>query len=124
MIVFGGTNQNVYVDAPGPWQLAVDRVLEAPAPLADTDRFSLSAGPVPATSMVHITFELPESGAVRLDVFDANGRRVDSPLAGTLAAGRPTIAWSPNAATRPAGLYWVRLTHKGQTATQRMVLLR
>lgn len=64
-------------------------VTDAPplAPLA------LSAAPNPFNPQTSLRFTLPEAGRVRLDLFDARGRKVADLIAGDLAAGSHDVIW-------------------------------
>jgi hypothetical protein len=63
--------------------------------------------PNPATSSVHLDFELPRAASVSLHVYDLTGRRVATPIAGQrLPAGRTTRVWRPQ--SLPEGLYQLR----------------
>jgi flagellar hook assembly protein FlgD len=65
-----------------------------------------------------LSFELPESHDVRLEVFDLLGRRVRTLASGTLPAGPHRVGWdrtTHEGVRLSAGIYIVRLT----TATER-----
>jgi hypothetical protein len=76
--------------------------------------------PSPAAGPVRFTLELATSQSVRVEVFDALGRRVAVPHDGPLVAG--THAISLDTSSFPAGVYIVRATSEGFTATRRMVV--
>jgi hypothetical protein len=67
-------------------------------------------------------FTLPDAGPTRLEAFDVRGRRwLDRDL-GTLAHG-PQVQEVGGTGTWPAGLYFLRLTHGGDSRTARVVLV-
>jgi hypothetical protein len=73
-----------------------------------------------------IGFALPAPSQVRLEVIDVSGRLVKVLAAGQLAGGEHTYRWdgTNSAGTRAAaGTYFYRLSHDGQEASHRMVLL-
>ncbi len=88
-----------------------------PAPLA-----LATPWPNPSRGPVRIAFTLPARGAARLELFDVGGRRVATPLDGTLDAGAHEVAWdgrSERGETLGAGLYFARLTtREGQRVTR------
>ena len=85
--------------------------------------FALSAPyPNPFRSEAAMTYRLPAPADVRLDVFDALGRRVRTLAQGARPAGEHQA--SVQAAGLAPGLYVVRLTADGQTATRRLVRVR
>jgi hypothetical protein len=75
--------------------------------------------PNPAAGETTISFSLPEKGYVELTVFDITGRKVDTPVAGELAAGEHEIAYSPALAP---GVYIYRLTAGENSAVRKMVV--
>ncbi len=76
-------------------------------------KIQLTAWPNPFNPQVKISFDANGSQQVRMDVFDARGRRVANLLDGAVAEGRSDITW--NARTNsgrplPSGVYFVRLS--------------
>lgn len=87
------------------------------APLA------LSApAPSPARDEARLTLALAHSQTVRVEVFDAVGRRVALVHDGALAAGLHPLAWQTDGA--PSGVYVVRATAAEGVATRRVVVAR
>lgn len=83
--------------------------------------------PNPAAGATTLRFSLPGAGRVRLEVFDAEGRRVRTLADGEYAAGEQTTAWDlrDEAGARVgAGLYFARLVTGVETRTQRIVVTR
>jgi hypothetical protein len=104
------------------WMAAVP----APEPPVLSDRSRLvAAGPVPARDRVTITVDLLEDLPIGLDVYDAGGRRVVRLGSGSPGVGRHVLAWDgrDDAGERVAsGLYFVRLTVRGEPAGTRSVV--
>jgi hypothetical protein len=75
--------------------------------------------PNPAAGETTVSFSLPEKGYVELVVFDITGRKVDTLIAGELAAGEHKIAYSPALAP---GVYLYRLTAGENSAVRKMVV--
>lgn len=74
-----------------------------------------------------IPFGVAEAGAVRLDLFDAQGRRVARLLEDTRVSGRYALAWDgrrDDGGRLTNGVYWLRLTVGAEPFTQRLVLSR
>lgn len=98
----------------GP-QRPTTTVLRAPSP-----------NPLVAESMIR--FDLATRGAVRLEVYDAAGRRVAGLLDAPLEPGRYSVRWNGRGeAGTPlgAGLYFARLTAPdGRTSSTRIVIVR
>jgi hypothetical protein len=69
--------------------------------------------PNPARDRVDFRLRLDSSGSLRLEVFDARGRRLKGWFAETATAGERSVAWDFRGAAgrvMPAGGYVVRLT--------------
>jgi hypothetical protein len=82
--------------------------------------FTLEAPfPNPFRDATTLTFSLPTADQVRLEVFDALGRRVATVEEGTRSAGTHEVTFTARAL--PPGLYLVRLTAGSQTATRRLI---
>ena len=80
------------------------------------------AHPNPFNPATTLAFTLPADAHVRLEVFDAAGRRVDLLVDRPLAAGRHTVLWRP--ADRASGVYFARLRAGDRTAVQRLMLVK
>jgi hypothetical protein len=104
------------------------RVAPSSAPVVPPDRASLTrALPNPFSSETRFSVDLPRAGGVELSVHDLSGRRVASLFRGTLPAGRRDFVWSgvdDRGGRTPQGVYFVRLVAAGETASQKIVLLR
>jgi len=83
--------------------------------------------PNPARGNATLRFSLSRAGAVRVNVYDAAGRCVATPVDGTLEAGEHSVAFAlRDDAGRelPAGLYLARLEAEGRTITRRIAAVR
>ncbi|WP_457651967.1 T9SS type A sorting domain-containing protein [Rhodocaloribacter sp.] len=78
--------------------------------------------PNPFNSVTRITYELPESGPVRLVVFDALGRVIRVLVDGVRPAGRHTATFEAGAL--PSGLYFYRIEAGTFTGTHTMMLVK
>ena len=100
-------------------------VLDPVAAESDTapTGFRLSQNaPNPFRDRTTLTFELDRPGDVRLEVFDAAGRRVATLAEGRRAAGSHTVAW--DAAGLASGVYVARLRSDDAVATRQMTVVR
>ena len=100
-------------------QLGVDDPLAAHA-LDMTIGPNLSSG----SARVHLT--LPHASAVRMSVFDLQGREVARLADGWLAAGAREITWDGRTASgrRESGVYFVKAEAAGRAITKRLVVFR
>ncbi len=81
--------------------------------------------PNPFSGATRFMFDLPHAGVARLEVFDAQGRRVWS-QSEHRAAGRHTVEWSlrdSRGRNLAPGIYNYRLAAGGQSATRKMVVM-
>lgn len=102
------------------------------------ERFELASNyPNPfksaASSFTRIPFGMPETGEVRVEIYDLLGRVARQIVHAQRNAGRHEVAWdgrNEHGALAPAGIYFYRLTvtnSRGQiafTETKRLALLR
>jgi len=83
--------------------------------------------PNPARGSTRISFALPVSAPVSLQVFDVAGRLVRTLTDRRLEPGTPTVAWDamdPAGHPVPAGVYYYRLSTPDQTRTKTLTLIR
>jgi hypothetical protein len=71
---------------------------------------SLAASPNPGVGRTTFSFALPQPGRVRLEVYDAAGRRVATLVDGEVLAGPHEVRWSTPVR---AGVYFARLDAPG-----------
>ncbi|MEQ1832685.1 MAG: T9SS type A sorting domain-containing protein [Candidatus Eisenbacteria bacterium] len=98
-------------------------LLAVPAPPARG--LALSAPrPNPARGAFELSFTLASAGEARVDLLDLAGRAVAGRALGSLAAGSHTVRLDESGTDLPAGLYFVRLTHRDGQAVRRIALVR
>ncbi len=94
-------------------------MMENPMPA----ELSLSeAYPNPFNSSTQFTFALPIASPARVEIYNVSGNSIATLLSGELAAGYHTLTW--NAATHPAGLYFLRAESGNWSATKRLLLIK
>jgi hypothetical protein len=91
---------------------------EAPAPAA---RPSLRAYPNPSADLVTLVVQGVEDGPVRVEVFDALGRRVGA-AEGVSVGGAARLAW--DGALAPAGRYVLRVAGRPEVDPDTVVIAR
>jgi len=88
----------------------------------------IAAMPNPFISEAAISFHLPQSGHVSLDIYDITGRLVSCNSLGKKQAGAHSFAWggkNSQGSSLPPGVYFVSLCVDGrQVATVKMVNLK
>ena len=78
--------------------------------------------PNPFNATTNIDFNLPETGNVRLEVFNLRGQRIALLLDGEMNAGRQIISFEGNNVA--SGIYLVRLQQGTHIATGKMLLVK
>lgn len=114
------------IDHPLTLQIGGIRLDGVPAPPGSATILNQNR-PNPFNPSTVITFELPQSSRVRLDVFDVAGRRVATVLDRVLDAGPQRAIWSArDDSGRPlaSGVYFYRLRTPTAERTRRMVLVK
>src|SRR5262249_37660902 len=80
--------------------------------------------PNPTAGRANVRFEMPLTGAVRVEVFDAMGKRVRTLADEQFAPGLHSVAWDGLDArgnrSRP-GAYFIRMTSGGRSSTHLVV---
>ena len=94
----------------------------------ESDRFNLIGNfPNPFNPGTQIVFELQKSQNIRLNIYTAQGRLIQTLFNGPLSAGNHTYLWDgTTAAGLPAasGVYYYELQGAGQKQVKSMILLR
>jgi len=83
--------------------------------------------PNPATGAVSVVLEMPKAGSARVEVLDLQGRSVATVFEGQVEAGTRVLMWDGRESRGQeagAGVYFLRVTSGGQTATTRLIQLR
>ena len=83
--------------------------------------------PNPSSGAVNISYVLPRSGQVSLNVYDICGRKVNTLAQGQKQSGAYNLSWKGNDSQGrkvSAGVYFYQLNYEGTSLTRRLVLLR
>ncbi|NQT35813.1 T9SS type A sorting domain-containing protein [bacterium] len=78
--------------------------------------------PNPFNAVTNVSFELSNSGLVRLALFDLTGREIAVIAEGSMSAGR--YSYSIDASALAAGVYILRLNADTRTASRKLLLLK
>ncbi len=106
--------------ADGLWRRSIADVSVPSEPRAP-GRFAL-AGAQPVRGAARFRFALETSGDVRIDVFDAAGRRVATVTHGAYGAGAHALDWDAHALA--PGVYEARFLTRDRVETTRLVRVR
>ena len=83
--------------------------------------------PNPSSGLVTISYALPRSGNISLNIYDIRGRLVSTLAQGQKSAGSYNITWRGNdrqGRKVSSGVYIYRLNYEGTSLTRRLVLVR
>ncbi len=81
-------------------------------PLATGNLFVVRNAPNPFHSQLALSFALPQSGHVVVEVFSASGQLVKTVADGEMSAGPHTLTWNVDGGT-PSGMYFYRVRAGG-----------
>jgi len=99
-------------DDPTPLPTALDLKQNSPNPFNPTTK---------------ISFSMPQSGEVSLEVFNLLGQKVRTLVAGTLTAGSHDVIWdgtTDNGNSVASGMYFYRLIYNGESRSRKMMLMK
>lgn len=107
------------IDYDGAFEYSPEVEITVGAP----DSFTLlNAYPNPFNPATTVSFSLPASANVVVEVFDMLGRKVETLVNTSLDEGFHSTVW--DASNAPSGLYLVRMSANGHTTTQQVTLLK
>lgn len=89
--------------------------------------FLLSNFPNPFNAITRITFQIPATGHVTLDIYDISGRTITTLIDGQKQAGHHRILWNgrnKNERKVVSGLYFIHLQTEERKATRKIMLMK
>jgi len=78
--------------------------------------------PNPFNPATTIKFDVAKTGMVTLNIYNVSGQLVETLVNSNMTAGSHQIVW--NAAKHSSGVYIVRLTSDGLTATRKVTFMK
>jgi serine protease len=106
------------------WEVMDDGLAEATLPQG----FSLDQNyPNPFNPKTTISYSLPTTSYVTLEIFNVLGQRVTTLVDQTMGAGQHQVDWNStdqSGNSVASGIYFYRLTTEGQTLSKKMLLLK
>ncbi len=121
MIIFGGIGDSGYTDT---WQYQNVSAIGIQQVSQNIPKsFSLEQNyPNPFNPMTNVKFQMPNSGFVKLTVFDVLGREVSTLVNEQLQAGVYEVNW--DAGNHPSGVYFYRMETSAYTETKKMLMVK
>ena len=107
--------------------LAAEPTLGGAGVAPGTGSFSARSFPNPMDEVTRIRYELPASGEIDVDVYDAAGRRVRRLTSGYQVGGPHTLNWDgrgDDGAQVADGVYFIRLQSKDGEDSQKILVVR
>jgi hypothetical protein len=105
------------------WNLTVLTDIEDNAVTGVPDKIDLAQNyPNPFNPFTTIHFKLPESGLVKLSVYDITGREIEVLMNEVKNTGEHTVNW--NATNRASGIYYYQLEAGNVREMKKMILLK
>jgi flagellar hook assembly protein FlgD len=90
--------------------------------------FSLSQNyPNPFNPSTTISYQLPETGGVKLEIYNLKGQRVKTLINTNQEAGYHSVIWNgtdTNNRNVASGVYFYRLSNPTKTISKRMLLMK
>ena len=83
--------------------------------------------PNPFNPTTTISFSLPETQRVKVEIFNVNGRKVNTLVDDVMSAGTHTVEWNAtddSGGRVASGIYFYRLTAGDNVVTKKMTLLK
>jgi hypothetical protein len=103
----------------GLWRRSITSIVSVPDGGAPSHVSFAIAGANPVGDHARFAFELPQAGAIEIEVFDVAGRRVGDAVREVRPAGHGEVGW--DASHLAAGVYLARLSAAGERAKARLV---
>ena len=87
------------------------------------DKFALgSSYPNPFNTVTTINFALPIAADITLDIYNIQGRIVESLISGTMDAGYHSVIW--DASKNSSGVYFIRMQSGEFKSMQKLMLVK
>jgi hypothetical protein len=84
--------------------------------------FVAHAAPNPTAGPANISFNLPQDGNVRVQIFDVAGRLVETLANSRMTAGEHVLRWDPQGST--SGMYFYRVVSPTATANGKLMVAK
>jgi hypothetical protein len=127
IVAWSDTRGGLGLDIYAMQVLAVDTVTGVEGPPSLSGITFERPRPNPARGPFTLSFALPRETRVRVNVYDAAGRRVRELASGALPAGQHALAWDlrdQGGQAVGAGIYFARLEAEGSSFTKKLVMVR
>jgi hypothetical protein len=121
LIIHGGWGIST-VTLNDTWELAFGRADSLPLNGQEPTLSVRGVVPNPTSRLFSVTFTLESDEPAQLSVLDVRGRKVFDQIVENPGPGTHQVRLEPGPSLAP-GVYWVRLTQRGRTASSKVVIL-
>ena len=81
-----------------------------------------NAYPNPFNPAINIQFSIPDNAKVLLEVYDINGRKINTLIDSNIKKGYHSVTW--DAANHSSGIYFVKMLSNSYVNTQKIMLIK
>ncbi|MCF7857798.1 MAG: T9SS type A sorting domain-containing protein [Candidatus Cloacimonetes bacterium] len=124
--IWDGNDDGTAIIDMGCYEFGADSVSVTENPIPNT-QYLLTNYPNPFNPETKIVFELPESGQVKLEIYNIKGQKVKTLLDCYMSPGRSEMLWNSrddNNKRVSSGVYFYKLQTDDKIVTKKMLLLK
>lgn len=97
-------------------------IAESESKASEINLSGISIHPNPFARTVRISYDLPQTGIIKISAYDVTGRQIATILNQELTTTKGNITWTPT--NLPSGIYILRIETPERSVTQKVMLLR
>lgn len=117
------SNQNIWIGHSGLTVYNENGIVSIENNISTIKNFELSQNyPNPFNPITNISFNISKSSHVKLEIFDINGKKIETLLNSSFSSGEYKIQW--NAVNFASGIYFYKIESGNFIETKRMVLVK
>ncbi|MBC8414871.1 MAG: T9SS type A sorting domain-containing protein [Candidatus Cloacimonetes bacterium] len=125
--VWDGDGDGVAIIDMGCYEFGAEPYVEVTQNLIPNTQYHLTNYPNPFNPETKIVFNLPESGQVKLEIYNIKGQKVKTLLDCYMSPGRSEMIWNgkdDNGKRVSSGVYFYQLVAEKKTITKKMILIK